>query len=136
MTKKHWTSIYSVSYTHLDVYKRQIESMRTGKIMEWFPSHVKVRVYNERTGLKEDIIAVSYAHLDDEVYAPNYKNGETVALVRYPHGGTFEIPVPVSYTHLDVYKRQTWNRKRNGSTNYWTLSLLFVSCQIFILRNG
>lgn len=30
---------------------------------------------------------------DNEVYAPNYKNGETVALVRYPHAGTFEIPI-------------------------------------------
>lgn len=30
---------------------------------------------------------------DNEVYAPNYKDGETVALVRYPHGGTFEIPI-------------------------------------------
>lgn len=30
---------------------------------------------------------------DNEVYAPSYRNGETVALVRYPHGGTFEIPV-------------------------------------------
>lgn len=30
---------------------------------------------------------------DDEVYAPNYKDGETVALIRYPHGGTFEIPI-------------------------------------------
>lgn len=29
---------------------------------------------------------------DTEVYAPNYKDGETVILVRYPHGGTFEIP--------------------------------------------
>lgn len=27
-----------------------------------------------------------------EVYAPGFKNGEHVALVRYPHGGTFEIP--------------------------------------------
>lgn len=27
-----------------------------------------------------------------EVYAPNYRDGERVALVRYPHGGTFEIP--------------------------------------------
>ncbi len=27
-----------------------------------------------------------------EVYAPNYRNGERVALVRHPHGGTFEIP--------------------------------------------
>ena len=30
---------------------------------------------------------------ETEIYAPNYKNGEQVALVRYPHGGTFEIPV-------------------------------------------
>lgn len=29
---------------------------------------------------------------DDEVYAPNYENGEELALVRYPHGGVFEIP--------------------------------------------
>lgn len=27
-----------------------------------------------------------------EVYAPNYKNGEPVVLIRYPHGGVFEIP--------------------------------------------
>lgn len=27
-----------------------------------------------------------------EVYAPNYRDGERVALIRYPHGGTFEIP--------------------------------------------
>lgn len=30
---------------------------------------------------------------ETEVYAPNYKNGEQVALIRFPHGGTFEIPV-------------------------------------------
>ena len=30
---------------------------------------------------------------DTEVYAPNFKNGEKVALIRYPHGGTFEIPI-------------------------------------------
>lgn len=30
---------------------------------------------------------------DTEVYAPKYKNGEKVALIRYPHGGTFEIPI-------------------------------------------
>uniref|UniRef100_A0AAU8GPT1 Helix-turn-helix DNA binding domain n=1 Tax=Gordonia phage Petito TaxID=3158876 RepID=A0AAU8GPT1_9CAUD len=29
---------------------------------------------------------------DTEIYAPTFKNGERVALVRYPHGGTFEIP--------------------------------------------
>lgn len=30
---------------------------------------------------------------DNEIYAPNYQNGEQVALIRYPHGGLFEIPV-------------------------------------------
>lgn len=30
---------------------------------------------------------------DREIYAPGYRDGETVALVRYPHGGIFEIPV-------------------------------------------
>ena len=30
---------------------------------------------------------------DTEVYAPNFNDGEKVALIRYPHGGTFEIPI-------------------------------------------
>lgn len=29
---------------------------------------------------------------DNEIYAPKYNNGETVVLVRYPHGGKFEMP--------------------------------------------
>ena len=29
---------------------------------------------------------------DEEIYAPQYKDGETVYLIRFPHGGTFEIP--------------------------------------------
>lgn len=29
---------------------------------------------------------------DNEVYAQNFRNGERVALIRFPHGGTFEIP--------------------------------------------
>lgn len=33
-----------------------ILSMRTGKILEWYPQHVKVKVYNERTGKKEDLV--------------------------------------------------------------------------------
>jgi hypothetical protein len=33
-----------------------ILTLRTGKIVEWYPEHVKVKVYNDRTGQKEDII--------------------------------------------------------------------------------
>lgn len=29
---------------------------------------------------------------ENEIYAPNYRDGERVVLIRYPHGGTFEIP--------------------------------------------
>lgn len=47
---------------------------------------------------------------DTEVYAPNYKNGETVALIRYPHGGTFEIPI------LTVNNKQPEARKVLGTT--------------------
>ena len=47
---------------------------------------------------------------DNEVYAPNYKNGETVALVRYPHGGTFEIPI------LTVNNKQAEARRILGNT--------------------
>jgi len=37
-----------------DSYK--IYTMRTGKIVEWYPQHVKVKVYNEKTGKREDLI--------------------------------------------------------------------------------
>ena len=33
-----------------------IKTMRTGRIVAWYPNHVKINVYNDRTGLKEDIL--------------------------------------------------------------------------------
>lgn len=33
-----------------------IESMRTGKIVEWYPQHVRVRLYNDQTGRKEELV--------------------------------------------------------------------------------
>lgn len=47
---------------------------------------------------------------DNEVYAPNYKNGEQVALIRYPHGGTFEIPI------LTVNNKHAEARRILGNT--------------------
>lgn len=48
-----------------------ILSMRTGKILEWFPEHVKVRVYNDKTGNKEDIIVPksTVAIIENPLYA-------------------------------------------------------------------
>lgn len=42
---------------------------------------------------------------DNEIYAPNYRDGEKVSLIRYPHGGLFEIPIlTVNNKHKDAKK--------------------------------
>lgn len=33
-----------------------IQTMRTGKILEWYPEHVKVQLYNQKTGYREELI--------------------------------------------------------------------------------
>ena len=45
------TSIDPMNTTSYDIL-----SIRTAKIIEWYPRHVKVRVYNDRTGNKEEVI--------------------------------------------------------------------------------
>lgn len=62
-----------------------ILTMRTGKIIEWFPAHVKVRVYNDRTGNKEDLILPkkSVAIIENPLYAViNEPNSTMQRLVR------------------------------------------------------
>ena len=44
-------------------------------------------------GQKYQVILPVPSMKDTEVYAPNYEDGSKVALVRYPHGGLFEIPI-------------------------------------------
>lgn len=44
-------------------------------------------------GQKYHVIIPEPSLKDTEVYAPNYENGTQLALIRYPHGGTFEIPI-------------------------------------------
>ena len=44
-------------------------------------------------GQKYHVIMPINSLKDNEVYAPNYENGTKLALIRYPHGGTFEIPI-------------------------------------------
>lgn len=44
-------------------------------------------------GQKYQVILPIPSLKDDECYAPNYQDGTELALIRYPHGGTFEIPI-------------------------------------------
>ena len=44
-------------------------------------------------GQKYHVILPSITLKDNEIFAPQYDNGTKLALIRYPHGGTFEIPI-------------------------------------------
>lgn len=56
-------------------------------------------------GQKYHVIIPVTTLKDTEVYAPNYENGTKLALIRYPHGGTFEIPIlTVNNKHADARK--------------------------------
>lgn len=55
-------------------------------------------------GQKYHVIVPINSLKDDEIYAPNYEPGTKLALIRYPHGGTFEIPI-CTVTHKNKTAR-------------------------------
>lgn len=62
-------------------------------------------------GQKYHVIIPINTLKDTEIYAPQYKPGTKVALVRYPHGGTFEIPI------LTVTDKNPAAKKTIGATS-------------------
>ena len=78
-----------------------IYTMRTGKILEWYPRHVKVRVYNDQTGYKEDVI----------------RSKETVAIIENPFYSIMNEPNSMvqrlirKLNLLDVVDEQTSSGK-------------------------
>lgn len=69
------TSIDPAKSTSYDIY-----TMRTGKILEWYPNHVKVRVYNEKTGEREDvkIAKKQVAIIENPLYAVINEHNSTM----------------------------------------------------------
>lgn len=61
-------------------------------------------------GQKYHVILPVPSMRDTEIYAPNYPDGTMLALVRYPHGGTFEIPI------LKVNNKQPDAKKLIGNS--------------------
>lgn len=62
-----------------------ITSMRTGKILEWYPRHVKVRVYNDQIGQRQDILLSkeAVAIIENPLYAVmNEPNSTMQRLIR------------------------------------------------------
>lgn len=68
-----------------DTSSFDILSMRVGKIIEWLPRHVKIRVYNDRVGEKQDIIMPKHAVaiIENPLYAiMNEPNSTMQRLIR------------------------------------------------------
>ena len=102
-----------------------IVTMRTGKIVEWRPKHVKVKVYNDRTGEKEDLTMPksSVAIIENPLYAVvNEPNSTLKRLIRKLNlldaideqsgSGKLDIIIQVPYTVRSEARRAQADARR------------------------
>ena len=101
-------------------------SMRTGKIVEWFPEHVRVSVYNQRTGRKQEVVLpkTMVAIVENPLYAvmnePNStmrRLSRTLALLdRYAEqtsSGKLDVIIGLPYViKTEARKQQAENRRK------------------------
>jgi len=102
-----------------------INSMRTGKILDWYPNHVRVRVYNEKTGLKQDIELPkkTIAIVENPLYAViNEPNSTMQRLVRklnlldvvdeQSSSGKLDLIIQLPYVIKTEARRQQAEKRR------------------------
>lgn len=107
-----------------------IHTMRTGKILEWYPSSVKVRVYNDRTGNKEDIILPkrSVAIVENPLFSViNEPNSTMQRLVRKLNlldaideqsgSGKLDMIIQLPYAVKGEMKQQQADKRRDDIIN-------------------
>lgn len=100
-------------------------SMRTGKIIEWFPQHVKVRVYNDKNGQKEEIILPkkSVCIIENPLYSiVNEPNSMMQRLIRklslldqvdeQSSAGKLDMIIQLPYVIKTEARRNEANRRR------------------------
>lgn len=104
-----------------------IFSLRTGKVIDWYPNKVKVRLYNERTGRKEDVtIAKSaVAIIENPLYAViNEPNSTMQRLIRKLNlldsideqsgSGKLDLIIQLPYViKTDARRQQAENRRKD-----------------------
>ena len=103
-----------------------ILSIRTGKILEWYPSSVKVRVYNEKTGNREEIVLPKsmVAIIENPLYAViNERNSTMQRLIRKLNlldaideqsgAGKLDLIIQLPYViKSEARRQQAENRRR------------------------
>lgn len=108
----------------------KIETMRTGKILEWFPKHVRVRVYNDTTGQKEDIILSKsmVGIIENPLYAViNEPNSTMQRLIRklnlldavdeQSSSGKLDLIIQLPYVIKTEARRQQAEKRRKDIEN-------------------
>ena len=103
----------------------QIDSMRTGKITEWYPDMVRVRLYNDRTGEKEEILLPKsqVAIIENPLYAVvNEYNSTMQRLIRklslldvtdeQTASGKLDLIIQLPYVIKTEARRQQAERRR------------------------
>lgn len=103
----------------------EIYTMRTGKILEWRPNHVKVQVYNDRTGQKEDILVSkdTVGIIENPLYAViNEPNSTMQRLIRKLNlldvidennsSGKLDLIIQLPYVIKTEMRRQQANQRR------------------------
>ena len=101
-------------------------TMRTGKILEWFPRSVKVEVYNDRTGRKETIIMpkTSVAIIENPLYSViNEPNSTMKRLIRKLNildaideqsgSGKLDLIIQLPYVVKGETRQQQADKRRN-----------------------
>lgn len=102
-----------------------IDSMRTGKILEWYPDEIKVRVYNDRIGRQEEVILPKkvVAIVENPLYAViNEPNSTMQRLIRKLNlldaideqsgSGKLDLIIQLPYTIKTPLKRQQAEDRR------------------------
>lgn len=108
----------------------KIETMRTGKILEWFPRHVRVRVYNDTTGQKEDILLPKsmVGIIENPLYAViNEPNSTMQRLIRklnlldavdeQSSSGKLDLIIQLPYVIKTEARRQQAEKRRKDIEN-------------------
>ena len=115
----------SIDPRNTDSY--DILSLRTGKILEWYPKHVRVQVYNERTGRKEEIVVEkrTTAIIENPMYSVmNEYNSTMQRLIRKlallditdesTASGKMDLIIQLPYTvKTETRKAQAESRKKD-----------------------
>lgn len=104
-----------------------IQTMRVGKILDWYPQHVRVRLYNERTGTKENILVPksTVAIVENPLYAVvNEPNSTMQRLIRKLNlldvideqsgSGKLDLIIQLPYViKTEARRKQAENRRKD-----------------------